>query len=910
MTACDPYSYPSNCPYPNYGSGTISLSTAAPATSSQPSHAFTYLQNIFGTSHLSLIVNTALILLSLVPVVLIFQDYLDFRRLKRVPSVFLELTPPSTSKKTSHATTQLFGVLHSLYSMRSFTDRLMRRKQTFALEAVSTREGGIRYIARIPKDSVAAFQQTAASYLPNIEFKVIDDYLSPRMGNESWFQLLEFKLSRHFAFSLKTHDSLSQHDPIAYITGSLAKPEPGELLVMQMILTPASSKAANRVRNKLLLGEDPGIIEASWKLPFILALKLIGVAIRIFGAILEAIGEILRPSYRLPNHQKQISLPVTKAAQENYDKRLEKLGYPLFRVDLRAYIVVKGRQGVKERVTGFVSSLASFHDPGYQALIVRRNSLLLHVSKWEHFRFAKFDNRLPSMLTRNNCLMSSDEVSNIYHFPYGQATQTENIVKSFNKTLPAPVGIKQKADNSGFDVVLGQNTHHGSTTEIGLTTPERERHVYIIGGTGNGKTTMLQYAIVQDMKNNKGLAVVDPHGDLAETILHYVPEHRIKDVVYFNPDDLDYPIGLNLLELTPGLYGNALLREKDLITESVISVFRKTFSDEDTGGHRIEYVLRNAIHTALTVEGATLFTVLKLLQNATYRKKIVDQLEDEDLKDFWRSELGQAGNMQRVKMSAGITAKIGRFKSNAAASLILSQERSTIDFEDIINSGKILICNFSKGLLGEDVSELFGITILAKLQLASLRRARIQREERRPFFLYVDEFQNFATPSFVQMLSESRKYKLFMTMAEQSTSQQKDQQMVNVILANVGTVICFRTGNPIDERLMLPFFSPYVDEGEIANLSAFNFYARLSAIQAQEPLSGQTLLLNDEGESIIASKIIFSSREKYGQNIKKLTSITKIKQPVESENRKSKITKKKRQLQTVTSNHGEFPEDT
>jgi TraM recognition site of TraD and TraG len=389
-----------------------------------------------------------------------------------------------------------------------------------------------------------------------------------------------------------------------------------------------------------------------------------------------------------------------------------------------------------------------------------------------------------------------------------------------------------------------------------------------------------------------------------------VPEHRIKDVVYFNPDDLDYPIGLNLLELTPGLSGNALLREKDLITESVISVFRKIFSDEDTGGHRIEYVLRNAIHTALTVEGATLFTVLKLLQNAKYRKKIVDQLEDEDLKDFWRSELGQAGNMQRVKMSAGITAKIGRFKSNAAASLILSQEKSTIDFEDIINSGKILICNFSKGLLGEDVSELFGITILAKLQLASLRRARIQQDERRPFFLYVDEFQNFATPSFVQMLSESRKYKLFMTMAEQSTSQQKDQQMVNVILANVGTVICFRTGNPIDEQLMLPFFSPYIEEGEIANLSAFNFYARLSAIQAQEPLSGQTLLLKDSGNSIIASKIIYSSRDMYGQNTRKPSSITENRQSAEQSKHKPKTIKKSKQLQTVNASHDEFPEDT
>lgn len=325
------------------------------------------------------------------------------------------------------------------------------------------------------------------------------------------------------------------------------------------------------------------------------------------------------------------------------------------------------------------------------------------------------------------------------------------------------------------------------------------------------------------------------------------------------------PFALNLLELTPGLEGNGLLREKDIITESVVSVFRKIFSDDDSGGHRIEYVLRNAIHTALTVEGATLFTVLKLLQNATYRRSVTNNLTDEDLKDFWKNELGKAGEMQKVKMSAGITAKIGRFNVNASAKAILGQEKSTINFEEIIDSRKILICNLSKGMLGEDVSELFGITLLAKLQLASLRRARVKQSERRPYYLYVDEFQNFATPSFVQMLSESRKYKLFMIMAEQSTSQQQDQQMVSIILANVGTVICFRTGNPNDERLLLPLFSPYISEGEIANLSAYNFYARLSSVLAQEPLSGVTLLLEDDGSEAVRNAVVEASRETYAK---------------------------------------------
>jgi hypothetical protein len=245
--------------------------------------------------------------------------------------------------------------------------------------------------------------------------------------------------------------------------------------------------------------------------------------------------------------------------------------------------------------------------------------------------------------------------------------------------------------------------------------------------------------------------------------------------------------------------------------------------------------------------------------------------------------------MQKVKMSAGITAKIGRFNVNASTKAILGEYESTIDFEEIMDGSKIFICNLSKGLLGEDVSELFGITILAKLQLASLRRARVKQTLRKPYYLYVDEFQNFATPSFIQMLSEARKYKLFLTMAEQSTSQQDDQQMVSVILANVGTVICFRTGNPNDERLLLPLFSPYIEQGEIANLNAYNFYARLSSVIAQEPLSGVTLLLDSSGSEAIADRVIEASRKQYAQKPKP---VTKIKpEPIKNESKTRKSVK-------------------
>jgi hypothetical protein len=525
----------------------------------------------------------------------------------------------------------------------------------------------------------------------------------------------------------------------------------------------------------------------------------------------------------------------------------------LFRSELRVRVVAANSKSKEERLHGIESAIASFSIPKVQALKARYNfpqALRGHYREWV------FTHRIPSLIARNSNVFSSLELANLYHFPANHTT-ADNLVVSLSRTLVPPLSIINSTD---YDIVLGRNVHRGVYTNIGLTAKEREKHVFVIGGTGNGKTTMLEYALIQDIQNGKGVAIVDPHGDLAESLLSSISKEREKDVIYFNPDDLEYPIGLNLLELTPDLDEINALRERDLVAESVVSIFRKIFSDDDSGGHRIEYILRNAIHTSLTVEDATLFTIYNLLNDPSYRNKVVAKLENKDLKNFWRNEMGKAGGMQQVKMVAGITAKIGRFLFSASAKRILEQPKSTINFDEILN-GKILICNFSKGLIGEDTSELFGIAVLAKLQLASLRRARLPQKDRIPFYLYVDEFQNFATPSFTQMLSESRKYKLFLTMAEQSTSQQDDRQMVDIILANVGTVISFRSGNPSDETKLLPYFRPYLEEGDIASLPSFNFYIRISAVKIQEAFSGETLVPAKAGDAGTVKKIVALSRE-------------------------------------------------
>jgi len=830
---------------------------------------------------IGLYVGLAVLFILLVDLALHFFNTRHFLRQK---VAFLELTPPANTSKSPEATRQLFSVLHGLDGSRTLLDKLLGRQVAFSFELVSTQQQGIRYILRVPEVDVSTFEQTMASYLPDAKFRRIDDFL-PEASDSRHTRVLEVKQTGHFAYPLHTQLSLWEHDPMAYLTGIMTKLSPDELLAFQIVLVPTKVREASVILNRMMHNDELVYRMGKDKLR---AGKLFGGINTVLFGILDGVGDIFSgPSYgpktyqTQTSHKQQVAMKIKPARilstleQQLAESVNDKLSQPLFSVSIRALVVADTKQREKQRVKGVRDWLASFAVPKYQSLRVRRNL----TRQLAQYRLFTFKHRLPSLFRRNACLLSAAEVGDLYHFPYSETTKTENVVKSLSKTLPAPLSLK---NGTKLDVLFGRNHHLGTNTDIGLTAAERERHMYVIGGTGNGKTTMLKYQIVQDIQNGKGVAVVDPHGDLAEELLGYIPEDRIDDVVYLNPDDLDQPIGINLLELPSGLEGNDLKREKDLVTESTISVMRKIFSEDDSGGHRIEYVLRNTIQTALTLENPTLFTIFRLLNDGKFSKGVIKNLEDHDLKLFWKNELGKAGGMQKVKMAAGITAKIGRFLFSASARGMLEQEKSTIDFNEILDGKKILICNFSKGLLGEDTSMLFGVTILAKLQLASLRRARQKQVDRSPYYLYVDEFQNFATMSFVQMLSEARKYKLFLTMAEQSTQQQEDQKLVDIILANVGTVVAFRSGSPADERLVQPLFAPYVEEGELSNLPAYSFYARIAAIHAQEPMSGATVLLDAESNAKIAERVRAKSRNKYGRKVEQVETKPPRKQAVGS----------------------------
>lgn len=778
------------------------------------------------------------------PIYIVLRGMWNFWSMRNQEHAVLEITPPQQSEKSPLATQQLFSILQ----------RLIGKDEVMSLEIDATRQDGIRYLIRAYSQDIATLQRQLASYLPEAQFRVLEQPDDTNTAETS--RVFEIKQARHYAYPLQAHETLDQSDPISYITGAMTKLQPGERITMQMVIAPHFSRWTNKLYNKI---HSHGQAVIDGKIRYFIVSRpfwvwIITIAYGLFTNNMQATLSLLFVLLIVSLFVPQEEAELTASEQEMFAGILNKLGQPLFKTDIRILVSAEDNQQLNELSTGVTSSLAVLETP-IQGLRVPRLR-----PDWlgQKIGMFKLRQRMPSLLVFDSNVFAASELASIYHFPYGKI-KTDGMVKSSSRTLPAPLSIK----NGEFDVVLGYNQHHGEENYIGLTDEERARHMFVIGSTGCGKTTLLQYAIIQDIKAGRGVAVIDPHGDMAEMLLEHIPEERLNDVVYFNPDDLDYPIGLNLLELPSGLNENDTLRARDRVAEAVVSLFRKTFSTEGDGGHRIEDVLRNAVHTAFTVEGATLFTALKLLRNVEFRKQVIAKLQDDDLKDFWREELGKAGEMQRVKMSAGVTTKISRFQRSAAAKRVLEQPKSTIDFEDIMNSGKILICNFSKGDLGEDTSELFGIATLTMLQLATYRRSRMRPSERKPFYLYVDEFQNFATPSFAEMLAEARKYKLALTMAEQTTAQQDDKDILGTILANAGNIVCFRTGNPEDEKALLPQFQSHLESGEIASLPAYNFYMRISAQKVHEPFSGITLLPEDEGSPRTAAHAKAASRKNY-----------------------------------------------
>jgi hypothetical protein len=825
------------------------------------------------------IVSIAMALYQLIRLIVFFKNIDN-------PYTILELQPLKKTIISPYTTQQLFTVIHGLSRQQTLVKRIFNLSKTYAFEISSSKLDGIKYVVRVPKEDADLVRKTLVSYLPGLQISKIKEIQTPTSLHS---RVTTFKLSRPFIFPLLHQESLETYDPIAYITGSMTKLSKDEAITFQIVLSPlnkAKVPVIARILNLFRSGKDLGRLKEVAGITFLpslivpvlqIALLPVGVLVLIFSGGKEG------PWFAMgPGDTKKIPLTSHQTELENAIKH--KLEQPLFTTSIRLKTSGNSLESLRSRERSVISALSTLSYAENQSLITTLN---INVKAFHRIKYWLFTKRIITPFS--SLILSATEIADLYHLPHTDTTKTEDLTKQQSKELPSPLSLKKSA---GLDIIFAKNQYGGNTTPIGLAADERRRHMYILGATGTGKSTLLLSMLKEDVDHGKGLCLIDPHGDLVEQVLSIIPKSRIKDVVYFNPDDIGYPIGINLLELTPGLTDDEAIREKEFIAESIISVFHKIYSDRYSGP-RMEYILRNTIHTAFTLPEATLFTVYKLLINTTFRKQVVRNITDDNLKEFWKYEFNKAGDYQKVKMISPITNKIGRFLFSPTAKRILEQPKSTISFDTIMNEGKILICNLAKGKVGEDNSSVFGVLVMAKVQLAALKRARMKQADRKDFYLYVDEFQNFATQAFAQILSEARKYRLNAILAHQTTSQIEDSSLVNVTLANTGTVICFRTANPEDERVILPQFRPYVELGEISSLPSYHFYMRLGALNPEEPFSGVTMPVMIQHSQERVDEVIESSRKLYASryvpinndelsqtNIPEKTSSKQIRRPV------------------------------
>lgn len=769
-----------------------------------------------------------------------------------VEYTFLQLTFPADTTKSAYATEQLHILMRSIVRYPKFWPRMAARKQPYSLELVATRDDGIRYVIRIPKQEIETVKRTLVSFLPGLKVKETTDYLQ-NINNLAW-SVTELKLSDDFVLPLASQKALEEHDPAAYFTGHMRNLLPNELVAVQIVAAPVFDNThPNELRHirhtqhRIALSKE-------------IAPKLTAHKINVRRILLYVICAPLLPIWLVFKIVDFVNTPSAsqRSTSNPYEQELGKtirgkLDQHLFEVTMRVLVASPDADNTATRLSAVVSSFGTFTAVN-QSIMSRRMLPFTSAEKWlERYRNRELLRHIVSQQT----ILSSSELSDLYHFPNTDLTKTEGLVKSRSRELAAPLSIKHSGTE--LDVIVGVNVFGDKVQKIGMTLDQRQKHTYIIGKTGMGKTTLLKGAIYQDMLNSKGLAVLDPHGDMFRELLSVVPENRRKDVVVFDPSDRDYPVGLNILD--PGIEYESEDDKHDWITSAVLSVFRK-LSDDKQWGPRMEHILRNVTLTALQTPNPSLFTLQRLLTDKKYEKEVAKSLKDPVLKQFWEKEFKLMGTMQMSAATAPLTHRLGHFITSKMSRHILLQEKTTVRIADIMNNGKILLANLSKGDIGEDQSEFFGTILTALIWMAAYQRTKIPEKKRRDFFVYVDEFQNFATPQFGAITSEGRKFHVSLIVSHQNIAQIEDKDLIKVVAGNAATMICLRA-NPEDEAFILPYMKPEVEKGDIVNLAPYRFYMKVATEDSEEAFSGQTIPLNIEESEKVRKAVVANSRKKF-----------------------------------------------
>ncbi len=768
------------------------------------------------------------------PIVLVL-GYLTWRNNKRAEIIqnleadLLILEIPKTNDKKELAAEQMFASLHGilrdaeeLKSNGGFQEHL-----SFEFASVN---GQIRFYVWVPKQLRTFVEGQIYSQYPTVQIREAEEDYVAHESQHAVVYTTDITLTDNEVLPIKSFQSF-EVDPLAGITGTLAKLEStGDEMWVQILARPIADdwhkntekwvkgvKAGKTSSGTKYLGWLPGVLEALWKPP-------------------EANEKVTVAKELSDRDRTRISEAETKAT---------KLGY---QVKIRVAYLGESQEHARQQLQAIVGTFKQF------------NSTNLNGFKASGASFSK-ESLIPYRQRQfgpGGFVLNIEELASVFHLPHTNV-ETPNIVWATSKTAEPPAKLPIITGNPAVDEnisAFGLTNFRGINHQFGMLRTDRSRHVYIIGQTGAGKSGLLELFALSDIFHGHGYAVIDPHGDLAVNNMRFIPGSRLKDVVYFNPADTAYPIGFNPLEVTNP-------EQKSNISSEVIGVLKRMFGE--SWGPRLEYILRYTILALLDRPSTTMLDIARMLTDKKFRKETLSYCTDSVVLQFWNVEYASWNDKFQAEAIAPVLNKVGAFTANPTIRNIIGQPKSTFNIRQIMDEGKILVVNLSKGLIGEDNAAILGAFLVTKIQLAAMSRSDIPNiADRRPFYLYVDEFQNFATDSFATILSEARKYALNLTVANQYIGQMTDT-VRDAVFGNVGSMISFRVSAD-DAPMLSKQFEPQFEPGDLLQMHNRHFIINMVINGEKAPAFSATTLKLPPEQIDNTPLIIENTRRLYSRN--------------------------------------------
>jgi hypothetical protein len=701
----------------------------------------------------------------------------------------------------------------------------------FAFEIVGSK-GFVHFYAAVPIALVDVVKQAVVSAYPSARLEEVAEHniFSP-VGKISGTIGGELSLKENFAYPIATYQDLKR-DAMQSLLNSLSTLEKEDGVGIQILMRPAPSdwrKAATGISSKKRKGKDSkkGIDRVgAW-------------AKQLFVAFVK------------PPEDKGAGGGSDKPELSGLDQAIldsidDKTRYPGYEILIRVVASSNISQRSQAILSNVVATFALFDAPG-------KNGFKFSPAKdIERFVTSYILRLFPQENNQN--ILNAVELATLFHFPDQKNIPTSQLERQTSKQVDGPRNMPEDG------LLLGYNVFRGVKKRVHLADGDRQRHMYVVGQTGTGKSTFLENLALQDMMRGDGFAFVDPHGDVAERLLAMVPKERTEDVIYFSPADMDYPMGLNLFEFqTP--------QQKDFLIQEAINMLYKLYDPQHQGiiGPRYEHWFRNAALTVMAdPEGGTFIDIPKVFTDSKYAKQKLQYVTDQTVLDFWNKEMAATSDYHKSEVLGWFVSKFGAFLSNEMMRNIIGQTKSAFDLREIMDKKKILIVNLSKGRTGELNSKLLGMIFVMKFQAAAMSRANIPEEERIDFSLYVDEFQNFSTDSFATIMSEARKYHLNLIVANQFTTQ-LTEEIRDAVFGNMGTIVSFRVGQN-DVEILSRYFQPLFEPDDLLRVPNYNTIVRtLVGGVPTQPFSMATMpaLGNPNQQLALALKQL--SAAKYGR---------------------------------------------